>query len=354
MTIGSQSGAQDRPIFPRGRRGGLLVRDILELNQERLVAAIAAFNVERDARQAATTDKNWVRAAEAHAENAERFLKGSQFDAAWSALKAANRELIKTYGNCELRIEADRVYQEGAQKLSGWRAQAVEGILSADWGRLDDATRLRTRVEGAIKADEGKGSGGEATLRARVTTALADAQPRDASKELEELLCRVSVARGILDEHEDNVHRKLALLRGHQNKAGFILAIVLVFTIGVIVATLLSGWRPADDTFMVTDWVSFPIVAVLGSLGAALSGILTFLAADTQQRIPDIRAQRHLVWLRPPIGAAAAIIVVTMLRSGVGGLDVTPRLAYAVAIAAGFSERLVSSAVAAASAAIAK
>jgi len=130
--------------------------------------------------------------------------------------------------------------------------------------------------------------------------------------------------------------------------------LVLIAVLVITAVALFAVGYPASNGPFIADWRAVVVVMVLGALGAAVSGVLTPLAQDRSERIPDAAAQRALVWVRPFIGAGAAVIVVAILHSGIGGVSITPEASGVVALAAGFSERLVGQSVAMASSAIAR
>jgi hypothetical protein len=319
--------------------------DLQAFDSERLQSAIDEFTVEKEARSSSSPG-NWVRAADDHLQHAKEHQ--NEMNAAWSSLKAAQRELIEAWGEMELLIEGDRVIREAVDKLHGWRLHAVSDALA-----IPALERLRKATTTALDNRSSESA-------ARTPLGVEESMPATlthgpklmSTRELAELRNRVKAARRILDEDQDNVYRRLQLLRGHLFKAGCVLAAALLLVLGVLRLVLWLGWSPSDEDVLLSDWRSFLMVMVLGALGASLSGVLTLLGRDAVQRIPDVRAQRNLVWLRPVIGSAAAVIVVGVVRSGLGGLMVDPEAAFVAAMLAGSSERLVSRAVANASAAI--
>jgi hypothetical protein len=193
-----------------------------------------------------------------------------------------------------------------------------------------------------------------ADLRDRVRAAMSEVPRRDQDEELAELRTRIKAARQVLDVHQDNTYLKLRLLSRHLLWAGVLLLVTLAVAVGTVAIVLGLGWSPSGDEELFADARSVLVVVLLGAVGGATSGLITVLNPGTQLRIPDVKAQRYLVLLRPLVGAAAALIVVAILQSGLGGVQADARAALAVAFIAGFSERLVSRAVAAASSAIAK
>jgi hypothetical protein len=352
MAVADTRGPGERTADPSTPSRWAWWRDLESFGRERLRAAVDEFRVEKDGRERRSPGL-WAQGAEVHAADAERCLQRGEFDIGWSALKAAQRELVETYDETEALIEADRLRREAEDKLQGWRREAVRDLLSPAWQRLGDASRIRERVTSALKALGDTGDVPDVDLRDRVLAALTDVPARDPGGELDELRTRIKAARIVLDEHQDNVYRRLRLLSRHLLWAGLLLLALLVVTVAILAILLGLGWSPAEEEGLFADAKSVVVVVMLGAVGAATSGLLTLLSPGTQLRIPDVKAQRYLVWLRPLVGAAAALIVVAILRSGLGGLSADAEAALAVAFVAGFSERLVSRAVAAASSAIA-
>lgn len=342
--------APESPPNPRPAGLSRLSRDIEAFDRERLREAIEGFKVDERARQPSAQEP-WVVAADSHADRARQLLEKGQIDTAWTAIKAASRELIEAYDEAELRLEADRVGREAKDKLHGWRASAVEDALSTTWRRLGDASRLRKGIARALEESEGKEDQATA-LRRGVLAALGGVDERDKDREVADLRKRVKAARAVLDEHTDNVYRRLQLLSQHLLRAGLLMLGCLVLASVALIVVLNLGMGSSEEQDLFVDAKSVVVVLTLGAVGGATSGLLTLLRPDAQSRIPDVRAKRYLVWLRPLMGAAAALGVVVILRSGLGGLRIDSSAVFAAAFAAGFSERLVGRAVESASAAI--
>lgn len=94
------------------------------------------------------------------------------------------------------------------------------------------------------------------------------------------------------------------------------------------------------------------LVAVFGALGACLSAIQSLGHAGATARIPEHVASSAITITRPALGAAAALGVYAIAASGILNIALEGEEAHltilALAFAAGFSERLVLSAVGAA------
>lgn len=165
-------------------------------------------------------------------------------------------------------------------------------------------------------------------------------------KNIEHVRWRLAEATRFRDEDADNRYYKVALVRGQRT----LLLLVLLVCIAI-----LSGLTA------VVDWngelgdppVGFvALVAVFGALGACLSAIQSLGRAGAQGRIPEHVASSLVTITRPALGAAAALGVYAITVSGLLNISLEAEEAhltvFALAFAAGFSERLVLSAVGAA------
>jgi hypothetical protein len=271
---------------------------------ERLSGEIEKLSIALDMVQPAEVKSR----AAAYLKHAEQQRDRGRVNVAWPSLKAARRELIDTYDDATLKVAADEIRRESTEKLGdGWRKNAITTALPTS-GRIAESTP-------------------EADLRVRVKEAAR-----------------------LLDEHHDNVYKKIDILRRHVMAAG----IALVIFLGLVLAIAPETAPATDASPLIPDRPTVFATMILGALGAALSGVLAPLSSDRRERIPDASAQSYLVWVRPFVGAAAAIVVVAVLRAGVGGVTVNPDALPVAALAAGFSERLVGQSVAVATSALAK
>lgn len=285
--------------------------DLHRIDDERFHSALDRFQTERY-RHPDVKGSSSLQHADRQITIAREHWTNGEREAAWTAVKGADRELVVLLDDVDLEIEQQRVLAEARDKLTGWRRSIVEQLLT-------------TPSSGATQIEK---------------------RPHD------ELIRRVRTARRVLDDHMDNVYLRMQLLRGHLRRAGAMLLITLLVTGLILGLALEAEWRPnsAQDPF--ADLRSFVVVAALGAFGAAVSGAVRFMARDAEWKIPQLKAERVLIWLRPIVGAAAAIVVVGLLASGLGGLRMNADAALAIALISGFSEALVSRAVTQASASI--
>jgi hypothetical protein len=89
------------------------------------------------------------------------------------------------------------------------------------------------------------------------------------------------------------------------------------------------------------------LIAILfGTLGASVSVAQGLLKADLTGKIPEHKVSSFVILMRPPIGAAAAIVAVVLTEAGILHLSTDSQFVLmAVAFTAGFSERFIVGAV---------
>ena len=352
---------------------------------ERIESEIKNVEIDRD-RRAADDTAPWATSAQRELDQAKaalgkgtRWTSRAELEAAWSALKAANRLIVRSYEATELADIAVATRAEASEKLHGWRRTAVEDLVGQKAigdGQLHD--RL-ARIERALHL---KSDCGHDTLADRIERALSelglthcttgpplpeadspsctptgpevhvDDLERHLGFELREGVIR---SREILDEHADNVYRKLAVLRANIRRTSGILLLTLLALIFVVTrgwASLVSGGADPDANLILESWRLLLVILVLGSLGALVSSATNLRDQDPIRRVPEQLVGMSLMGMRPLVGAASAAIVVIVLQTGVSDeLAVTGPAIFAVALAAGFVERLVTKVVASASAA---
>lgn len=288
--------------------------DLDRIDDERFASAVDRFQLQMKALQPDHETATAFQFASSFVEIAKNHWDASQHEAAWTAYKGAERCLVELLDEDGLLLEQQQVLLESREKLSGWRKATVEQLLASS---SDEPTPMN-----------------DLSRRAFVR--------------------RLQFARRVLDEQTDNTYLRTHVLRGHLRRAGVVLVVVMLLMWAAIAMAQATGWTPdrVQDPF--TDPWQFAVLAGLGAFGAAVSGVVRFMTADTEWRIPQLKAERVLIWLRPVVGAAAALVVIGVLESGLGGLQLDAQAVLAIAVVSGFTETLVSRAVTQASTAIAK
>jgi hypothetical protein len=256
---------------------------------------------------------SWETAAKRYRTIAKQFADQGNLNDAWTALKAADRELLHAYTDQEIEDEAARVRLEAESKLDDWRQKFIfQCIPAVDNEIMHERNRCAPSVE------------------------------------------IVKECRRVLDDALDNKYRKLSLLRQRLKYSAFALIGSVLIAVAAWLIAIGTGLSPGDLPHLLSDWRSVLVVLNLGSLGASLSGLLSLRDQKLNVRIPDLREGWALLVWRPVVGAASALVLVLLLQSGVGGLALDSSAALVAAVVAGFSEQAVSGAVGRASAVIEK
>lgn len=230
----------------------------------------------------------------------EQHLSRCSVEKAWTSLKLAQRTMLTLLDDATLEVEALATREEAEEKLSGWRQATVAALLGS-------------------------------------TSSTPSSSPPPPGQ----LMIRLTAARVMLDEHADNVYRKFRLLRRAVIRTSVALAVLLA----LIGAATALEWFPEPvlpEHSPLGDWRLLAVVTVLGALGALLSSAIELRGHDRTIRVPELRVSHTLMWMRPVIGAVGAIVVLVVLQAGFdGAIVVTSPGILPLAIAAGFTERLV-------------
>lgn len=147
---------------------------------------------------------------------------------------------------------------------------------------------------------------------------------------------RVYQAALLRDEHFNNTYYKISIRRGNL----LILFLIIVLTVLVLPILAALGYLPVP----ICDWKSLLSVALFGVLGATFSVALTLTRRSIDAKIPEQVLGSFVTWMRPAIGAAAAMAAYVFLQAGFLNVGSTLKSApaiLAIAFIAGFSERLV-------------
>lgn len=324
---------------------------------QRLDGAVAGTHAELE-RYRCDGDQEWWIAAESELRNATEHREHLELEAAWTALKASRREMLHALSWSGLVAEAHAARREAEAKLTGWRSSSVVDLLTPDLlGGVDLVCRVQ-RLERAVGLTITNEAGQEPSLIKRIEEAeqvlgYASNAARDLESRVEEiekglgysLRARVRKAKEILDEDADNVYRKYRFLQ----KAVFRSFMLISGVLGVLGLFVALEWIPeavvAEDSPL-ASWRLLLVVMGLGALGSFMSAAIELRDSDRTLRIPDLRVNNTLMWLRPVVGAAGAIIVIVVLQSGLDGtITVGSTGLLPLAIAAGFTERLATRAV---------
>ena len=93
------------------------------------------------------------------------------------------------------------------------------------------------------------------------------------------------------------------------------------------------------------------MILLAGILGAGLSVAQNLLSTDISAKIPAQQIGAFVVWMRPAIGAAAALLAIALVEAGsvlnvfTNDIGKNSGATLAIAFAAGFSERFITQAI---------
>jgi len=195
-----------------------------------------------------------------------------------------------------LRSRARAALREAQQKLTGWRQETVVGLLAGPDGQ---ALRDDLPVEHVVQAVE------------------------------------------ILDGHHDNVYQRLAILKKRLRNLTLVMGLVWLVWMAI---TWVAVPGPANELLGTTlaGWRFWGTVSALGLMGALLSIFISIRTRAGKSPIPLELADNWVTVARLGIAVLTAIMAVILLHSQIINLGLeSARLTWAVALAAGFSERLV-------------
>lgn len=230
----------------------------------------------------------WKNTACSFLADAKSALNRRDIDTGWQCLHAAQREEILGYEPDELK-ERSLMLRYEAEKLSGWRKDIIYKLIGKPDAPIDSSISNMT----LFKAVQ------------------------------------------VRDEHYNNKYFKIALRRGN------LIVLLLFIVVGMGLIPLLSAFAVFPKPF--DDWRIFLLVEIFGVLGATLSVALTLTRRSVDAKIPDQILGSFVTWMRPAIGAIAAVAAYVFFQADFifKGDFKNIALILSIAFVAGFSERLV-------------
>jgi hypothetical protein len=145
-------------------------------------------------------------------------------------------------------------------------------------------------------------------------------------------------AQRIVDENSHNTYLRLRLVGQRLLPATGLMAALLVSLGGLVTGDVLG--LSFSNVTVLHDIGTYSVIALLGGLGALLSLSIGTLRPSGNRRIYELATGRYAATIaRLLVGAAAALVVAIAVQSGV--VTLSPDWVPMLAVAAGFSERLV-------------
>lgn len=271
---------------------------------DRLHEAIIESKIELNQQIArSTTGRGWAQSASQFLDEADVCLKKWNIHQGWCLLKCAQRAMLRYPDDPDrVRLAAITLRQE-ASKVPGWRAQAIRALICESNGELIDD--LKTRE----------------------------------SKPITPALCnRVIEAIAHRDESANTIYHKIVLRRRS------LIQLFMILLFGVLICFILSLKKMLPEPF--ADPASVAAVIIFGILGAALSVGHGLLAADISANLPAQQIGSFIVWMRPWIGATAALIALAFVYAN-NTIELFHHISTAfpviavIAFVAGYSERFI-------------
>lgn len=267
---------------------------------QRLEAAIAETRIDFGQQTG-----DWASVATQHLEKAEEYLTEWNIQQGWSALMSAQRAMLLNPEDPDRMRRTAITLRQEASKLSGWRARAIQDLICGPKGELLDELK---KIDG---------------------TAVNSAMSK-----------RVVDAVALRDDSANTTYLKILLRRRS------LFQLFLVICIGILSFLVLSMLKILPQPFSDPKVVAAAIL--FGVLGAALSVGLGLLSADVSAKIPSQQIGAFIVWMRPGIGAVAALVALALIYAndklqilGFGLTSTDFSVIAVVAFAAGFSEQFI-------------
>ena len=221
------------------------------------------------------SDRRWIESANLELERAREFLELKDVEGGWHCLHAAQRYAIHGLDSEQL---ADRAVLLSAekQKLSPWRAKAIETLLSdkskLTAERLIEATKLR-------------------------------------------------------DDHDANQYHKIWLTADQLGLLSYTSFIGLVFLAPIISYFHYQQFEIRDKTWIQvppSPWGFTMVVAVLvlGMLGGAFSVVQSIITDTSDARIPERVANHWVTFIRALYGAVAGLAGYCFLLSNIVNIKI--------------------------------
>ncbi len=281
-----------------GRIFRSIQRIFLQKRYSRLAGSLQAYYEEINNRICISksnveTEYYWVKAVYALLEKVNLALLKNKLDEGWKYFHAAKRMEIFGYNDDEIKCMAAALQQETEKKLSKWRQKAVFKIIGNPESKSNSNTLNRENIY---------------------------------------------LATFIRDEHYDNTYHKISLRRAN------LLRLFFILILGMITIPILAyfGFFPEN----IGNYKTIISIEFFGILGASLSVAITLTKSSIDLKIPEQVIGSFVTWMRPVIGAIAAVAVNVFLHTGIAGkvfsMDLlTDSGVLIIAFVTGFSERVI-------------
>jgi len=259
------------------------------------------------------------------------------------ALEADNPKLVAAYRLISNHLEgalialdrgevelAAAYYHKANRYFEGLKKTDFESIFDKDAKKIDEGY-IAKKAE-AIEAE------GKCNLTP-VGRELMDAWLKT-DEDHDVTIIDVVEAQRILDlKKEDDIEKSIAV----QTQL-ITLSLISVFLVGSIIILLSTDVINTD----LDNYGSWICITLFGALGGVISGVYSFQKVSFRNDIdtPTWLMNGWLTVLKPIVGAAAAVVIIIFVKSGIADLgEISTYQLLAVAFVSGFTERLVNGSV---------
>jgi hypothetical protein len=237
----------------------------------------------------------WVRSAYRLLLQAEHLLSIGEIQQAWSAAQSAQRAILSNPHNLPRIQRMAIMLNREVGKVTGWRAKAIRDLIVDDEGNT-----------------------------------ISPDTPIDAMRVIDAVMLR--------DDFTHNTWFKIVLRRRHLRA----LALMLWSAVAAVLVLSLVG---VFEDFFSKMWLVC-LVVIFGILGAAVSVAQGLLLRDVSDRIPTQQLGAVVIWMRPGIGAATALVVFALLHANqhiklLTESAIDPSVIAVFSFVAGYSERFI-------------
>jgi hypothetical protein len=286
------------------------------------------------------------------------FFRNPEFERIAAAVDGAEIEIARREGN-----------QQKDKPVGSWLAAAKEGIARAKTNfnserKIQAAWRELKAAERAMLEDPTDKVGAESvaitlrreaeTLEGRRGKAIVDLLCDDKGillPDISDHRARIIQAAALRDDYFDTQYYRIELRRRHLMNLFILLLVALTALLtfsyfNMIELFAASSVSSSGKTF--NGFSRLLTVLLLGTLGASLSVAQTIVTTDINTKITVQRVGAFMVWMRPIIGATAAVIAYALLSANTdlkiffeGKYADNLAVVAVIAIVAGFSERFI-------------
>jgi 8-oxo-dGTP pyrophosphatase MutT (NUDIX family) len=281
----------------------------------RLAGSVLAYRTELEHRNCSTegsekVEQCWIISAIKLLSDAERYMNNGDIDEAWKCFHAAQRIEIFSMNYEQVLVKATLIRNE-AVKLGAWRQKTISELLD-------------------------------------IVTLIPSPAPDPTKKPPSNVVEKVVQAAILRDESYNNQAHKDELVKEHIRFLSVVAFIVVLLLLLFWLITRVIDPGISQNTLILLHCPLF------GMLGAIFSAALKVQATSQSSRIPELLNARVIATLRLFIGGISAFIIYIFINSQfVSSLfKLDPKLTttyiysfYFIAFVAGFSERLVLTAI---------